>query len=322
MPGRINALERTLQSIRSAPQASGRFHNKSAVLSRLAMGFVALSWGMAYVSVKFLLLHGWDQTQVALIRIVIPGLILAPVAAISIQSRRGQRQLRLLPRMILLGLFGFGVSHYAVVWGQQGTTAAVTGLLSVASPLTALILAALLKIDRFSWQKIAGAGLSISGVIIVVLFGRGPSELSVHGFSGPLLILLGFALVGIYNNAIRPLQREFSPLEVSALTAVWPALFGLWPAVLAFPSLPQAPIEPGAVLAILWLGLAAGALAYFCSSYAVSRIGPSTAASFLYLNPVISIAGGRLFLGETITLWLIIGACLILAGLFLANRRM
>ena len=308
-------------SFRAARGIKGRIQNNQAILSRAAMGVVAISWGMAYVSVKYLLLHGWDQTQVAFIRIVIPGLTLAPVAIHSIRARWGQPQLGLMPRMILLGLFGFGVSHYVVVWGQQGTTAAVTGLLSVASPLTALILAVLLKIDRISWRKVAGAMLSIAGVIIVVLFGRGPSELSVQQVSGPLLIILGFALVGVYNNAIRPLHKEFAPLEVSALTAVWPALFGLWPAISAFRSAPWGSLKPGAVMAVLWLGLVAGALAYFCASYAVSKIGPSLAASFLYLNPVISIAGGRLFLGESITFWLILGAGLILAGLILANRN-
>ncbi|HEX7975271.1 MAG TPA: DMT family transporter [Anaerolineales bacterium] len=139
--------------------------------------------------------------------------------------------------------------------------------------------------------------------------------------SAPLLIILGFALVGVYNNAIRALHREFAPLEVSALTAVWPALFGLWPAAQVLYSAPWGSLATGGVLAILWLSLAAGALAYFCASYAVSKIGPSSAASFLYLNPMISIVGGWLFLGETITLWLIIGAALIIAGLFLANRR-
>ncbi|HEX7973692.1 MAG TPA: DMT family transporter, partial [Anaerolineales bacterium] len=194
-------MEESIERAEDSRPAAGPLARNQAVLSRLAMSFVAMSWGMAYVAVKFLLLHGWTQTQVALIRIVIPGLTLAPLAIASIRRRWGQPQLRLLPRMVVLGLFGFGVSHFATVWGQQGTTAAVTGLLSVASPLTALILAALLKIDRFSSWKVAGAGLSIFGVAIVVLYGRGPSELSIHQISAPLLIILGFALVGVYNNA-------------------------------------------------------------------------------------------------------------------------
>ena len=291
-----------------------------ALLSRMAMAYVAIAWGMAYVAVKYLLTHGWTPLQVAYIRVVLPGLILAPLAALAIRAHWGKPELRLLPRMVLLGFFGFGVSHFTVVWGQQDTTAAVAGLLSVASPLTALILAALLKIDRFSWFKTTGALLSTCGVVIVVLLGRGLAELSIRHLTGPMLIILGFALVGVYNNAIRPLQRFFSPIEVSALTAVAPALLALWPASQNFGATDWALLEPASLTAILWLGLLAGGLAIFSVGYAVNKIGPTTAASFLYLNPVISILGGYLLLGETITLWLLVGAGLILGGLSLANH--
>lgn len=292
-----------------------------ALLSRIAMAFVAIAWGMAYVAVKYLLTHGWSQIQVAYIRVVLPGLILAPVAVLAIRAHWGKPELKLLPRLAMLGFWGFGVSHFTVVWGQQDTTAAVAGLLSVSSPLTALILAALLKIDRFTWNKATGALLSTCGVAIVVLLGRGPAELSFQNLSGPLLILFGFALVGVYNNAIRPLQRRFTPLEVSALTAVPPALLALFPASTAFEPAMWVNLEASSLAAILWLSLIAGGLAIFSVGYAVNKIGPATAASFLYLNPVISILGGFLLLGEQITLWLLIGAALVLGGLSLANRR-
>jgi drug/metabolite transporter (DMT)-like permease len=294
---------------------------RQALLSRLAMAFVATAWGMAYVAVKYLLTHGWSQTQVAYIRIVLPGLVLIPVAVMTLRAHWGKPELKLLPQMAMLGFWGFGVSHFTVVWGQQYTTAAVAGLLSVASPLTALILAAILKIDRFSWSKAAGALLSTCGVVIVVLLGRGPAEVSARNLVGPLLIILGFALVGVYNNAIRPLQKSFTPLEVSAITAVSPALLALWPASRVFGATEWALLEPGSLAAILWLGLIAGGLAIFSVGYAVNKIGPTSAASFLYLNPVVSILGGYLLLGEQITLWLLFGASLILGGLSLANKR-
>ena len=44
------------------------------------MAYVAGAWGMAYVAVKYLLTHGWSGEQVAYIRIIIPGLLLAPLA--------------------------------------------------------------------------------------------------------------------------------------------------------------------------------------------------------------------------------------------------
>lgn len=98
-------------------------------------------------------------------------------------------------------------------------------------------------------------------------------------------------------------------------------MLALLPASTAFAPTTWTSLEPGSLAAILWLSLVAGGLAIFSMGYAVNKIGPATAASFLYLNPVISILGGFLLLGEQITLWLLIGASLILGGLSLANKR-
>jgi len=314
---------------------------------RLAMLFVVFSWGFAFVAVKYLLNSGWSQVQVAFVRIVLPGLTLAPYAYLTLRRRWGQPQMKRLPAMILLGFFPFFFSHFLTVWGQQYTTAAVAGLLAVVSPLLALGLSALLGLERFTPLKGAGALVSISGVIIVVLFGRGQAELSASSLLGPLLIILGVGMVGAYNTLIRRFQDDFSPLEVSALTAVWPALAGLIPALLAWRSAPWTAAVGGgalnsaagsalwyaaapgalpslnwlALLAVVWLGVMAGGLAVYCLGFAVHRLGPATASSFLYLNPVFSMLSGALLLGEVLTAWLLLGAALILGGLYLANRR-
>ena len=211
---------------------------QSAVLGRLAMTMVALSWGLAIVAVKYLLLHGWSQTQVVMLRIIVPGLVLAPLALQTILRHWGRPQLKRLPWLILLGLLTFCIAHFATVWGQQRTTAAVTGLLSVASPLTALFLSAALKFDRLSWIRVGGAFLGVCGVAVVALLGSGPAEVSIDHLSGPLLIIAGAAIWGTYNSLIGAFYDDFTPLEVSALTVTWPALLVLAPAI---PVLEHAP---------------------------------------------------------------------------------
>lgn len=299
------------------------------LLGRLAMLFVVFSWGFAFVAVKYLLNSGWSQVQVAFVRIVLPGLTLAPYAYQTLRRRWGQPQMKRLPAMILLGFFPFFFSHFLTVWGQQYTTAAVAGLLAVVSPLLALGLSALLGLERFTPLKGAGALVSVCGVIIVVLFGRGQAELSASSLLGPLLIILGVGMVGAYNTLIRRFQDDFSPLEVSALTAVWPALAGLIPALLAWRTAPWTAAGAGgaspslnwlALLAVVWLGVMAGGLAVYCLGFAVHRLGPATASSFLYLNPVFSMLSGALLMGEVLTTWLLLGAALILGGLYLANK--
>ncbi len=321
---------------------------RDELLGRLAMFLVVFTWGFAFAAVKYLLNSGWSQVQVAFVRIVIPGLTLAPYALFTLRRRWGQPQMQRLPALIVLGFFPFFFSHFLTVWGQKYTTAAVAGLLAVVSPLLALGLSALLKLERFTPLKGAGALVSVCGVVIVVLYGRGQAELSASSLLGPLMIILGVGMVGAYNTLIRAFHDDFSSLEVSALTAIWPSLVGLIPALFAWRTAPWISVasegaagaslgssaaaspaavgalpalNPLALLAVVWLGVFAGGLAVFCLGYAVSRLGPATASSFLYLNPVFSMLSGALLLGEVLTGWLLLGAALILSGLFLANRR-
>lgn len=321
---------------------------RDTLLGRMAMAVVIFTWGFAFASVKFLLNSGWSQVQVAFVRVVIPGLTLAPYALIALHRRWGQPQMKRLPALIVLGFFPFFFSHFFTVWGQKYTSTAVTGLLAVVSPLLALGLSALLKLERFTPLKGVGAFVSVCGVVIVVLYGRGQAELSANSLLGPLLIILGVGMVGAYNTLIRTFHNDFSSLEVSALTAIWPALVGLIPALLVWRTTPWVnsasaseagaslgtsaaarvaaagafpAVNPLELLAVVWLGVFAGGLAVLCLGYAVSRLGPATASSFLYLTPVLSMLSGAWLLKEVLTGWLLLGAALILGGMYLANRR-
>ena len=208
---------------------------RDALLGRLAMFFVVFSWGFAFVAVKYLLNSGWSPVQAAVCAHraprADPGAVCAagaapPLGPTAAQATARHDRARFLPLLLL------AFSHRR---GPKTTTAAVAGLLAVVSPLLALGLSALLKLERFTPLKGAGALVSVCGVAVVVLFGRGQAaDLTLRSLLGPLLIILGVSMVGMYNTLIRRFQDDFSALEASALTAVWPALLGLIPALLAW----------------------------------------------------------------------------------------
>jgi drug/metabolite transporter (DMT)-like permease len=73
--------------------------------------------------------------------------------------------------------------------------------------------------------------------------------------------------------------------------------------------------------AAIYLGIFPGALGYVCWSYALSRLSGSTAASFLYLVPLVAIGISWLWLGEVPSLLALWGGVLVLAGVILVNTR-
>ena len=72
--------------------------------------------------------------------------------------------------------------------------------------------------------------------------------------------------------------------------------------------------------AMLALGLVCGALGYILYFRLVADIGPTGALTVTYLIPIFGVIWGALFLGETLTLPMVAGALVVVAGTALVLR--
>jgi drug/metabolite transporter (DMT)-like permease len=226
-----------------------------------------------------------------------------------------------LPLFALLGLTGMAASNVLFFWGL--TLAPVTDaalLAPSASPLLTAIFAALLLGERYRRNQIAGMGLSLAGVVCVV----GAAGLDPSGgptrLLGDSLLLLGSASWGLYTVLGRRALQRYSPL--GAVT--WSTLLGC-PLLL----LVAAPTgwdwlwSAGPLLwaSLLYLTLLGSVVALLTWSRSVRDLGAARAGQFSYLVPIWSLLLAALFLGER-PVWLqIVGGLLVLAGIWLANRR-
>ncbi len=76
-----------------------------------------------------------------------------------------------------------------------------------------------------------------------------------------------------------------------------------------------------AVLALLFLGVGCSALAYLLWFAALGRATTSSVASLLYFEPLVTLAGGVLLLGESVGMYTTFGGVMILGGVFLVQRQ-
>ena len=72
---------------------------------------------------------------------------------------------------------------------------------------------------------------------------------------------------------------------------------------------------------ILFLGCVASMLCFLGWNWCLGKIGSVSATNLLYLNPVVAITTSALVLGERVTWVAIIGALLILSGLYMLGRK-
>jgi drug/metabolite transporter (DMT)-like permease len=75
-----------------------------------------------------------------------------------------------------------------------------------------------------------------------------------------------------------------------------------------------------AIVALIYLAIFASALAFLLWNKAIDLTGSSTITNGLYLIPPITILGDSIILGNIPNLYVLVGAVMVLAGVYLSER--
>jgi drug/metabolite transporter (DMT)-like permease len=229
------------------------------------------------------------------------------------------------PRLLLLALL-YPLGFFTLqAFGLQHASSAEGGILFATTPiLTALLAGIFLKESTTLLQKLSIL-LSVLGVIsIFVMQGTGIQLTNIIGIS---LLTLSCLVSAGYIVLSRYLLRTFTPTEVTvSMMAIGFVMF--WIMSLAdhaadgtmdriFAPLANAEF----VWSIVYLGIFASLVTAFTSSYALTKLEASKISVFSNLSTVISIAAGAFMLGETVTVYHLIGSALIIAGVIGTNVK-
>jgi drug/metabolite transporter (DMT)-like permease len=180
-------------------------------------------------------------------------------------------------------------------------------------------LAIVLGLERFSAWRAAGLGLAFSGVVIVITLGSGQS-FSLENAKGPLLVLLAPLSFALYNVIVKPLVGRIDAAAVSSAANLLGTLALL-------PLLRTSSLDHARALGawdwtlVLYLGLICTLFAYNAWGLALRRLDASRAVAYLYGVPVLAVVIGALTLGESVTVWLALGAALVVGGVAVAQVR-
>jgi len=164
--------------------------------------------------------------------------------------------------------------------------------------------------DRHAPSQWLGAGLALGGLVYLLLPG-----LTAPPLVGALLMLLAGVAWGLYTLRGRHAADPLGDTAANFLRAVPFALLASGLTVSRFH------LEaPGLILAVASGAIASG-LGYVIWYAALQSLTSLTASSVQLSVPVLAALGGVVFLGERVTLRLMVAAALVLGGIGLAMKR-
>ena len=298
--------------------------NKPATPSGVAevgLLFVVAVWGVNFAVIK-VPLEVIPPFTVNLLRFTVSLVVLSSLH--FVQSRRRGRSalqdLRSFPvAVVVLGLLAHVVYQTGFILGVDRVTAGGAALLIASSPIWTSVVGHVRGIDRLTSGAWSGLGLSLVGVVLVIVAQAGAH---VDGdAAGVALMLVAACAWGLTTVFSRPvLDRGASPLGLT-VTGLWIAYPVL--ALLGFTTWTDAEWSRVGVVeasAIVYSGGLSTGVAYWVWNVAVKRVGPSLTAAFSNLVPFVGVASGALLLGEAIEALEIAGGVLIVAGLVVMRR--
>ena len=217
-----------------------------------------------------------------------------------------------------MGIGNLGLPHFLIVWGQQHVDSAVAAVLVGSTPLFTVLLAhLLLRDDRLTGFRLAGAAMGFGG--IVVLLSR-----DLTAMNGSTLGQLSQLAAAASFGASSVLARRFLSgvsAHVQAFVAVGVAELALAASALVIGQPVAWPALPMTWIAILALGLFVNGVSLTMFYHLLTTIGPSRTQMVSYAFPLVAVVLGVVVLREPISLQLIAGGGLILAAVALFNRR-
>lgn len=279
-----------------------------------ALTGAALFWGLAPVANRYLVSGQLSPWHLLVLRLLIASLLFAPLLARLRRQSWAPSELGRLALAGLVAVFGYYVpTTLGALWIPAGTA----GLLINSEPVFIVLLSLLALRQRQPARVLVGLGLATAGELVLVGWTPGGGSYP-HFALGAALTLGGACLWAVYSLLLAPLSQRHGALASTALTT-------------AFGSLPLLPLLRGDLLrataglsplawgGLLLLAVGATALGTLFWSFGLARIPPAQAGVFLYLQPLISLLGGALLLGEAVGNATLLAGALIVGGVALAQ---
>lgn len=223
--------------------------------------------------------------------------------------------------LLLLGAMGMGVCGAFVYIGADTTTATNIGLIYAASPVLIILMARFGYGEALSKRQGLGVAICLAGVLAIIAKGD-PASLGALEFSeGDLWIVaaaVGWAIYSVQQNH-RPsamgMMTRLTATTGAGLLVLLP--FTVWEIIRLDAGLPQG----DAYGYMMFLALVPGLAAYAAYARIQTSLGASKAGLVMYLIPLYNGVLAYLLLDEVPQLYHLIGAGLVLPGLWLATRR-
>jgi len=290
-------------------------HNKLSISIILIL--VSLVWAGSFIVVK-IVTEEINPIHLGFLRFIVATPLMFLI--LLIRKKGNYIPAKELPSLSILGLTGVTLLYLFQFVGINYTNASTSAVLINTNVIFIALLSVLFLKEPLSKKRILGISLSFLGVVVIVLSNLQEENFNLHNlfFIGSILILLSALCWAIYSIIGKQLLKKYDTLTVTTYAFGFGTLFYI-PFIFSSIIFSIQKISLNVLLAVFYLAIICSVFGYVGWYYALKNIEASKAAVFLNLIPLFAIAMS-FFLGETIASFFLLGATLIIYGVYLTQK--
>ena len=270
---------------------------------------LAALWGSSFLFMR-LAAQEFGALPTAGVRVAIAALFLLPLL---LWRGLGPQLAAHWKKVFFMGLFNSALPFACFCYALLSISTGLSSILNATVPLFGALVAWVWLKDRPHGSRVLGLLLGFAGVALLA-WDKASFKPDANGLSSAWAImacLLGCLSYGI-SASFTKRHLGGLPSLVTATGSQLGASLGL-----ALPTWwlwPQHMPGSSAWLAVLVLGVLCTGVAYVLFFWLIENVGPARSLTVTFVVPVFAVIYGAVFLQETISLWMLLCAAIIVCG--------
>lgn len=278
---------------------------------------LCIVWSSTWLAIK-IGLRDLPPLSFVAIRFVIAAAILIAVSV---------GRVRLLPQtradywtLAVTGVLMFGLNYTTVFWGELYVSSGLAAVLQATIPIFGMLFAHwMLPDEPLRLQRLVGALIAIAGVVLIC--GRLLDFGGFWAFCGGVAIAVGGASAAFSNVLMKKRAIKLAP----AMLAAWQMIFGTIPMLILGGIIDGNPARfhwtRSAIFCVLYLAIIGSSLTFLLLYWLLPRMTVTNLQTISLITPPGAVMLGWALGGEKFPLWSLLGAAVVLVGVWMIFRR-
>ncbi|EJQ09584.1 MULTISPECIES: DMT family transporter [Bacillus] len=280
---------------------------------------VCIIFGTTFLTIKIGIEAGVPPLFSAGIRFFLAGIILM----IIFKLKRKEIMPHIFSKRIMYAGFCLTFMTFAsLYWSEQYISSGLAAVLSATGPMMILLIQAKRNREKLQKEQLVALVIALAGVIFVSLPGMHQQVSFIWSIACIVLVIgeLFYGIGSIRSKEILSDLSNVSPFLINGIQMFYGGILLLIASIIV--EQPNVTVLTSwsvqwPILYLIFIGSIGGHGLYY---WLLSKTNPVFPSTWLYVSPLIAIIVGYIILGEPLNPTMGMGACLILIGVFLANR--